>query len=54
MSHRMSAIVFVTGAVASTEVKQKLQEFLLNKSTNYTAPNGSCNTFTQNSKLWFT
>ncbi|XP_047667268.1 histone deacetylase 9-B isoform X1 [Tachysurus fulvidraco] len=39
-------------AVASTEVKQKLQEFLLSKSTKDT--NGSCHTFTQNSKLWFT
>ncbi|XP_053088737.1 histone deacetylase 9-B isoform X3 [Pangasianodon hypophthalmus] len=41
-------------AVASTEVKQKLQEFLLSKSTKDTASNGSCHTFTQNSKLWFT
>ncbi|XP_060777767.1 histone deacetylase 9-B isoform X2 [Neoarius graeffei] len=41
-------------AVASTEVKQKLQEFLLSKSTKDTASNGSCQTFTQNSKLWFT
>ncbi|XP_058250070.1 histone deacetylase 9-B isoform X1 [Hemibagrus wyckioides] len=41
-------------AVASTEVKQKLQEFLLNKTTKDPASNGSCHTFTQNSKLWFT
>ncbi|KAI5618274.1 histone deacetylase 9-B isoform X1 [Silurus asotus] len=41
-------------AVASTEVKQKLQEFLLSKSTKDPASNGSCHAFTQNSKLWFT
>ncbi|XP_035386543.1 histone deacetylase 9-B isoform X2 [Electrophorus electricus] len=41
-------------AVASTEVKQKLQEFLLSKSTKDTAPNGSCHALTPNSKLWFT
>ncbi|TSK34727.1 Aryl hydrocarbon receptor [Bagarius yarrelli] len=41
-------------AMASTEVKQKLQEFLLNKSTKDTTFNGSCPAFTHNSKLWFT
>ncbi|XP_076826862.1 histone deacetylase 9-B isoform X2 [Brachyhypopomus gauderio] len=41
-------------AVASTEVKQKLQEFLLSKTTKDTAPNGSCHALTPNSKLWFT
>ncbi|XP_072536737.1 histone deacetylase 9-B isoform X4 [Salminus brasiliensis] len=43
-----------TGAVASTEVKQKLQEFLLNKSTKDMLPNGLCNGLTNSSRLWIT
>ncbi|XP_062847725.1 histone deacetylase 9-B [Trichomycterus rosablanca] len=43
-------------AVASTEVKQKLQEFLLNKSTKDVTSTGSCHAFTpiHTSTLWFT
>ncbi|XP_017537990.1 histone deacetylase 9-B isoform X2 [Pygocentrus nattereri] len=41
-------------AVASTEVKQKLQEFLLNKSTKESIPNGSCHALSHSSKLWLT
>ncbi|XP_043117016.1 histone deacetylase 9-B isoform X3 [Puntigrus tetrazona] len=40
----------LTGAVASTEVKQKLQEFLLSKSTK----DGIINGLPQSSKLWYT
>ncbi|XP_058602583.1 histone deacetylase 9-B isoform X1 [Onychostoma macrolepis] len=40
----------LTGAVASTEVKQKLQEFLLSKSTK----DGTSNGVPQSSKLWYT
>lgn len=40
----------LTGAVASTEVKQKLQEFLLSKSTK----DGTTNGVLQSSKLWYT
>ncbi|XP_051576419.1 histone deacetylase 9-B [Myxocyprinus asiaticus] len=39
-------------AVASTEVKQKLQEFLLNKSTKDGTLNGHLQKITQSSKLW--
>ncbi|XP_051721222.1 histone deacetylase 9-B isoform X6 [Ctenopharyngodon idella] len=41
-------------AVASTEVKQKLQEFLLSKSTKDGVSNGVPQKITQNSKLWYT
>ncbi|KAI4896694.1 hypothetical protein NFI96_009137 [Prochilodus magdalenae] len=41
-------------AVASTEVKQKLQEFLLNKSTKDPMPNGSCHALSHSSKIWLT
>uniref|UniRef100_A0A8C2DMS8 histone deacetylase n=1 Tax=Cyprinus carpio TaxID=7962 RepID=A0A8C2DMS8_CYPCA len=40
----------LTGAVASTEVKQKLQEFLLSKSTK----DGTTSGVPQSSKLWYT
>ncbi|XP_016337654.1 histone deacetylase 9-B-like isoform X3 [Sinocyclocheilus anshuiensis] len=40
----------LTGAVASNEVKQKLQEFLLSKSTK----DGTTNGVPQSSKLWYT
>ncbi|XP_051575024.1 histone deacetylase 9-B-like [Myxocyprinus asiaticus] len=40
-------------AVASTEVKQKLQEFLLSKSTKDGTSNGSLQKVTQSSKLWY-
>lgn len=41
-------------AVASTEVKQKLQEFLLNKSAKDSASNGANHSFIQHPKLWYT
>ncbi|XP_052000408.1 histone deacetylase 9-B isoform X2 [Xyrauchen texanus] len=40
-------------AVASTEVKQKLQEFLLSKSTKDGTLNGPLQKITQSSKLWY-
>lgn len=44
----------LTGAVASTEVKQKLQEFLLSKSTKDGVSNGVPQKISQSSKLWYT
>ncbi|XP_004541564.1 histone deacetylase 9-B isoform X2 [Maylandia zebra] len=41
-------------AVASTEVKQKLQEFLLSKSAKDSASNGANHSFIQHPKLWYT
>uniref|UniRef100_A0A3Q2PJA7 histone deacetylase n=1 Tax=Fundulus heteroclitus TaxID=8078 RepID=A0A3Q2PJA7_FUNHE len=41
-------------AVASTEVKQKLQEFLLNKSAKDPVANGANHSFIQHPKLWYT
>ncbi|XP_029957994.1 histone deacetylase 9-B isoform X3 [Salarias fasciatus] len=41
-------------AVASTEVKQKLQEFLLSKSAKDPVSNGANHTFIQHPKLWYT
>ncbi|XP_073780835.1 histone deacetylase 9-B isoform X4 [Danio rerio] len=41
-------------AVASNEVKQKLQEFLLSKSTKDITLNGIPQKITQSSKLWYT
>ncbi|KAK2844452.1 hypothetical protein Q5P01_011111 [Channa striata] len=41
-------------AVASTEVKQKLQEFLLSKSVKDSASNGNNHSFIQHPKLWYT
>ncbi|KAM4736315.1 LOW QUALITY PROTEIN: histone deacetylase 9-B [Anableps anableps] len=41
-------------AVASTEVKQKLQEFLLNKSAKDPVINGASHSFIQHPKLWYT
>ncbi|KTG47303.1 hypothetical protein cypCar_00042972, partial [Cyprinus carpio] len=41
-------------AVASNEVKQKLQEFLLSKSTKDGTSNGIPPKITQSSKLWYT
>lgn len=41
------------GAVASTEVKQKLQEFLLNKSAKDPVSNGASHSFIQHPKLWY-
>ncbi|XP_047216631.1 histone deacetylase 9-B isoform X2 [Girardinichthys multiradiatus] len=41
-------------AVASTEVKQKLQEFLLNKSAKDPVTNGANHSFMQHPKLWYT
>lgn len=43
----------LTGAVASTEVKQKLQEFLLNKSAKDPGSNGANHGFIQHPKLWY-
>lgn len=43
----------LTGAVASTEVKQKLQEFLLNKSAKEPVSNGGSHSFIQHPKLWY-
>ncbi|XP_017282057.1 histone deacetylase 9-B isoform X1 [Kryptolebias marmoratus] len=43
-----------TGAVASTEVKQKLQEFLLNKSAKDPISNGANHSFMHHPKLWYT
>uniref|UniRef100_A0A8C6T8U2 histone deacetylase n=1 Tax=Neogobius melanostomus TaxID=47308 RepID=A0A8C6T8U2_9GOBI len=40
-------------AVASTEVKQKLQEFLLNKSAKEPVTNGGSHSFIQHPKLWY-
>ncbi|XP_072318030.1 histone deacetylase 9-B-like [Eucyclogobius newberryi] len=42
----------LTGAVASTEVKQKLQEFLLNKTAKDPLSNGG-SLFIQHPKLWY-
>ncbi|XP_044063444.1 histone deacetylase 9-B isoform X4 [Siniperca chuatsi] len=42
----------LTGAVASTEVKQKLQEFLLSKSAKDPASNGVNHSFIHHPKLW--
>ena len=45
----------VSGAVASTEVKQKLQEFLLSKSaTKDTPTNGKNHSVSRHPKLWYT
>ncbi|XP_027868618.1 histone deacetylase 9-B isoform X1 [Xiphophorus couchianus] len=44
----------LTGAVASTEVKQKLQEFLLNKTAKDPVTNGANHSFIQHPKLWYT
>ncbi|XP_041843625.1 histone deacetylase 9-B isoform X6 [Melanotaenia boesemani] len=44
----------LTGAVASTEVKQKLQEFLLSKSAKDPVSNGANHTFIHHPKLWYT
>lgn len=44
----------LTGAVASTEVKQKLQEFLLSKSAKDPASNGVNHSFIHHPKLWYT
>ncbi|XP_037532274.1 histone deacetylase 9-B isoform X2 [Nematolebias whitei] len=41
-------------AVASTEVKQKLQEFLLNKSAKDPISNGANHSFIHHPKLWYT
>uniref|UniRef100_A0A4W6D9Y1 histone deacetylase n=1 Tax=Lates calcarifer TaxID=8187 RepID=A0A4W6D9Y1_LATCA len=41
-------------AVASTEVKQKLQEFLLSKSAKDPASNGANHSFIHHPKLWYT
>ncbi|XP_005738500.1 histone deacetylase 9-B isoform X2 [Pundamilia nyererei] len=41
-------------AVASTEVKQKLQEFLLSKSAKDSSSNGANHSFIQHPKLWYT
>lgn len=47
--------VCVSGAVASTEVKQKLQEFLLSKSaTKDTPTNGKNHSVSRHPKLWYT
>lgn len=43
----------LTGAVASTEVKQKLQEFLLSKSAKDPASNGGTHSFIHHPKLWY-
>ncbi|KAK7886262.1 hypothetical protein WMY93_025883 [Mugilogobius chulae] len=40
-------------AVASTEVKQKLQEFLLNKTAKDPVSNGGSHSFIQHPKLWY-
>lgn len=43
------------GAVASTEVKQKLQEFLLSKSATKDSPaNGKNHSMSRHPKLWYT
>ncbi|XP_054477503.1 histone deacetylase 9-B [Anoplopoma fimbria] len=42
------------GAVASTEVKQKLQEFLLSKSAKDPSINGVNHSFIHHQKLWYT
>lgn len=42
-----------TGAVASTEVKQKLQEFLLSKSAKDPASNGVNQSMIHHQKLWY-
>lgn len=45
----------LTGAVASTEVKQKLQEFLLSKSAKDPVSNGVSNgVMIHHQKLWYT
>ncbi|KAM3873671.1 histone deacetylase 9-B [Diretmus argenteus] len=41
-------------AVASTEVKQKLQEFLLSKSAKDPGSNGATHSFIHHPKLWYT
>ncbi|KAF3691823.1 Histone deacetylase 9-B [Channa argus] len=41
-------------AVASTEVKQKLQEFLLSKSAKDSVSNGNNHSFIHHQKLWYT
>ncbi|XP_076016981.1 histone deacetylase 9-B isoform X2 [Genypterus blacodes] len=41
-------------AVASTEVKQKLQEFLLSKSAKDSSINGGAHSFIHHPKLWYT
>ncbi|AWO96748.1 putative histone deacetylase 9-B-like [Scophthalmus maximus] len=41
-------------AVASNEVKQKLQEFLLSKSAKDAASNGASHSFIHHQKLWYT
>ncbi|KAM4580093.1 histone deacetylase 9-B isoform 2-T2 [Odontesthes bonariensis] len=41
-------------AVASTEVKQKLQEFLLSKSAKDPISNGATHSFLHHQKLWYT
>jgi len=51
----MCLILFVLGAVASTEVKQKLQEFLLSKSATKDSPaNGKNHSVSRHPKLWYT
>ncbi|NXS51586.1 HDAC9 deacetylase, partial [Brachypteracias leptosomus] len=48
-------ILRVLGAVASTEVKQKLQEFLLSKSATKDSPaNGKNHSMSRHPKLWYT
>ncbi|XP_067094076.1 histone deacetylase 9-B isoform X1 [Osmerus mordax] len=42
------------GAVASTEVKQKLQEFLLSKSAKDPSSNGAAHAAIHHAKLWYT
>lgn len=44
----------LTGAAASTEVKQKLQEFLLSKSAKDSSGNGATHALIHHPKLWYT
>ncbi|XP_028281694.1 histone deacetylase 9-B isoform X4 [Parambassis ranga] len=44
----------LTGAVASNEVKQKLQEFLLSKSAKDPTSNGVNHSFIHHPKIWYT
>jgi hypothetical protein len=54
-SQSTSVSMCVSGAVASTEVKQKLQEFLLSKSaTKDTPTNGKNHSVSRHPKLWYT
>ncbi|XP_030637494.1 histone deacetylase 9-B [Chanos chanos] len=59
--HREQPVLLLKGkersresAVVSTEVKQKLQEFLLSKSTKDSSPSGVPHTLTHQPKLWCT